>query len=134
MDAHVFFLIDSSLLPNRHRQFNTARMGRRQGGDQPLAAAPAPAPDAAKPVTTQRQRLLAAMSAMEAALAADDASRAARAAGGADEEADAGLGSYYDAAAAVPAGLIYPEGGWWRGWVWVVGVSDVRGMECMPDE
>ena len=65
----------------------------------------------------QRQRLLEGMAAIEAALAADDKRRARRAAKGggggegAGEEKD-DLGSYYDAAAAVPVGVIYPEGQW----------------------
>jgi hypothetical protein len=63
----------------------------------------------------RRRRLLARVAGMARVLAADDARRARRARraakGGAERKEEEGdLGSFYNAAAAVPAGVIYPEG------------------------
>lgn len=76
---------------------------RSQQGYEPLAAHSQASSSLLQP--QHRERLLAAVSAMEAALRQDDEARAARTGSG-----EGGSGSYYDTAAAVPAGVIYPEG------------------------
>lgn len=74
------------------------------GPNSPPTAASAPWP-------LVQRHLTATIDAMEAALLTDDEVRAARAAPSVNNTVEADVDTHYDATVAVPAGVVYPEGG-----------------------